>query len=190
MSWPHEFWRRVAYMFRRERFDRELNEETQLHKGLGEREQREAGADQDDARYATQSLFGNDLKLREESRDMWGLGWVENFVQDVRFGARMLRKNAGFAAVAVLTIALGVGANTAIFSIVSAVLLRPLPYPNHARLLHVKESHPGSISGHFTYASFLDLERDSRTVENISAYRQWTFNLTGDDEAAQVAQLS
>src|ERR1039457_2002456 len=115
MSWPGEFWRRMTKIFRRERFDRELQEEMRLHKELREREHRQAGANRDDARYKTQQRFGNELTLREESRDMSGWNWLENFAQDVRFGARMPRKTLGFTVVAILTLGLGSGAKNTAF---------------------------------------------------------------------------
>src|SRR5271169_2841994 len=87
-----ETWRRITNLFRRGRFDRDLSEEMRLHREMREREQREAGASGDEARYATQTKFGNELRLREESREMWGWSWFEDLVHDVRFGIRMLRK--------------------------------------------------------------------------------------------------
>src|SRR5580704_883540 len=188
MNWPGEFWRRITNLFRRDQFDRELAEEMQLHKELREKEQLEAGTDRDDARYATQKHFGNDLKLREESRDMWGWSWLENFLQDTRFGARMLRKNLGFTIVAVLTLALGIGANTAIFSVVHAVLLSSLPYRQPERLVKVwgQLANQGIPRNFFSDPEWFELSDTNHVFEQVAAYYSNDgANLGGDGAAPQ-----
>lgn len=107
-------------------------------------------------------------------------------IRDLRYGIRMLLRKPGFTAVAVITLALGIGANTMIFSVVNAVLLSPLPFPDSSRLVRLGESHPKYI-GNLTYASFLDLGNETESVENIAAARFWSDNLTDGGEPEQVS---
>lgn len=111
---------------------------------------------------------------------------MSTFLRDVQYGMRMLIRKPGFTAVAVITLALGIGANTMIFSVVNAVLLSPLPFPDSARLVRIGESH-SHYKGNFTYASFLDLGNETESIENIAAARFWSDNLTDGGEPEQVS---
>jgi predicted permease len=197
MPLQNSFWNKITHsirvLFRRKKAESDLDSELRFHLETQIENNIRAGMSPEAARQSALREFGGVDLAKEECRDERGTQFLEQLWQDVRFGARMLRKNPGFTAVAVLTLALGIGANTAIFSVVSAVLIRPLPYPNQAKLLHVKETHFGSTAGtNFTYANFLDLQRSAKTLDNLAAYRPWTFNLTGDGDAEQVfgAQVS
>jgi len=141
----------------------------------------------EEAQRAAKVRLGGMTQLRETHRELHGWLAFESFFQDVRYALRTLRKSPGFTLVCVLTLGLGIGASTAIFSVVNAVLLRPLPFPNHDRLVRLEERHPGVSNGNFTYASYLDIERQSKSIENISAFRPWSFNLTGNGEPEQVS---
>jgi hypothetical protein len=119
----------------RKQSDRELNEEIQGHLTLGTREEMEAGRTPTEAELAARRRFGNEALISETTRDMWGWRWLTDMLQDARYGVRMLRKNPGFSAVAILTLALGIGANTAIFSLIDTVMLKMLPVQNPQELI-------------------------------------------------------
>jgi len=127
MVWAHRFWLRLQTLFRRDRITQRLDDEIQFHLDQQIAENISAGMSPDEARYAAQRTFGNPAFLKEKARDTWGWRWLEQFTQDVRFGARLLLHSPLFTAVVVLSLALGIGSNAAIFSIVDALMLRQLP---------------------------------------------------------------
>ncbi|HYL73213.1 MAG TPA: ABC transporter permease [Bryobacteraceae bacterium] len=133
MSWRRQI-ARLRSLFRSASSARELDEEIRAHLELELEEHRAAGMPADEARYTARRTFGNVTLAKEESRDMWIYRSLEIFLQDVRFGLRMLVKNPGFTIVAVLTLALGIGANTAIFSLVNVLMLKSLPYAHPERM--------------------------------------------------------
>src|SRR5580698_10403095 len=113
--------------------------------------------------------------------------WLRDFPEDLRYAARLLRKSPGFVATAVLTLALGIGANTTLFSVVNGVLLNPLPYRDSGQLVAVYAKTPGVDQGPAVYLNFLDWQRDTQTFSSLAMYRNQNYNVTGSAEAERLA---
>ena len=139
MSWTQRVWFKLQTLFDRERVAQQLDEELQFHLDQQTAENVAAGMSKEEARYAAMRLFGNATVLKEETRDAWGWITLEQIAQDLRYGFRSLRKSPLFTAVAVLTLAFGIGANTAIFSLMDQVLLQSLPVKHPEQLVLVAE---------------------------------------------------
>ena len=129
--------RRVLNVFRGERSDAEVTREIAAHLALLEDEYRRRGLSPDEARLAARRAMGSVAQAKDLHRDARTFAWIDDARRDVAHGVRSLRRTPGFTVVAVLTLALGIGATTAVFSVISALLLRPLPYPNADRLVQL-----------------------------------------------------
>lgn len=188
MSWHRQFSKIKALFHRRGPAD-DLEEEIRSHLTMEEQENCASGMSQEEAHYAALRRFGNVTGARESSREMWGWNFAEMVSQDIRFGIRQFRRNPGFTTVAVLTLALGIGATTAIFSVINAVLLRPLPYHNPDRLVQFLETEEAPGNYPLSGADYLDWQAQNRTTEALSLY-SWTRNMSAggasEPEAAAV----
>lgn len=186
-----KFARRLRMLLEREKFDSDMDEEIRLHREWKERELKEAGLSAEEAHYRAHRETGNTLRLREESREAWGWNWLEEFMLDFRYGARMLRKSPGFTTVAVLTLALGIGANTAIFSAAQSVFLRAVQAPSVDRLMFVSRGYPGAPEGlgggSFTYAAYHDMLEMNTSFDSLAAFQSFgALALTDGGEPVRV----
>jgi putative ABC transport system permease protein len=171
-----EFVRRLRALFRKEELNQELSEELAFHLETQIEQNIAAGMSPKQARYAALRSFGGVEQVKEECRDAWGVRFIDNLFQDIRFGLRMLAKNPGFTAVAVITLALGIGANTAIFS----VAWRPMLYQDADRLLIVWETRPDGSRSIVSAATYLDWRDQNTAFEQLAAARSVSVALSGN----------
>jgi putative ABC transport system permease protein len=189
-----QFWRWMLSLLRRGRYEREMEEEMRFHLEMQIEQNLSSGMAAEEAHYSARRQFGNQTWLKEVSREMWSLNSIETLIQDLRYGARMLLKNPGFTLLAVLTLALGIGANTAIFSVVNAVLLQPLPFREPERLVMVWRTNTERTmrDAPVSAPNFIDWKQRNEVFEQMAAWRIGNFNLTGDaePEIAQGAEVT
>src|SRR5271165_5793581 len=181
-------------LFRKTQLDRDLNDELATHLELHIADNVRAGMSPAEARRQALLKLGGLEQTKESVRDRRGFPFLESLLQDLRFGLRMLRKSPGFTAVAVLTLALGIGANSAIFSVVDAILLRPLPYPQPEQLVRIWESSGKYDSSRnvMNALNFMDWRDHSQSFESMAAISGLMTNLSshGQPIAVQGMQVS
>ena len=158
-----EIGRRLRALWQRSRMASDLDDEMQLHMALRQERLQQASLPAETAAVAARQRFGDPLRLREDAMDAWGWRWLEQLGQDIRFALRSLARNPGFALTAICTLALGIGANTAVFSVVSGVVLRPLPFAEPERLMQISGTSPLSPAG---------ATLGAEAVQNLDEYRR------------------
>ena len=158
-------------LWNRQKREGELDEELQSHLRMAVEDRTERGETEEEASGAARRELGNVGLIKEVTREMWGWASFEKLMQDVRYGLRMLRKSPGFTAVAILTLALGIGANTALFSVVNGVLFNPLPYPHPEQLVWLAESKPNFATGSISFPNFTGLQKNTHTFTSMGLSR-------------------
>src|SRR5215470_2067645 len=170
---------RLRALFFKSKMEEELDDEVRFHLEREIEENIVRGMTPEEARSAAMRSFGGVERVKEESRDERGIRLLEEVWQDLRYGARMLLKQPGFTLIATLTLALGIGANTAIFSVVEALLLRPLPYSEPERLMMLSEKSREGARLTATYPNFADWRARAQSFEGMASIRSEEMNLTG-----------
>ena len=173
-------------LFRKEEVEQEMDEELRGFLDAAVKEKMRSGMSYEQALRAARVEMGSLDAVKEEIRSAGWESTLETLWQDLRYGARMLRRNPGFTAVAVLTLALGIGANVAIFSVVNATLLQPLPFSDPDRIVWIREKNHGSVAP----ANFLDWRRQNNVFSDISAYFSWGANLVAQGQARRITRTT
>jgi predicted permease len=188
MKLPAQLRHLFRTLFKREEVERELDAELKFHLEMEAAAHQRAGLAPDEARTTALREFGGVPQVQEECRDSWGVRFIDHLRQDVGYGLRGLRRNPGFAAIVILTLALGIGANTAIFSVVQGVLLRPLSYEAPDRIVMLNQAAPKSGQPFlgFSVLDFTDFRERNRGFSSLAEYHSMWFILLGRPEPERV----
>jgi len=194
MRWFEQLRMRILMLFRRRRASARLDDELSFHVERQIAENIAAGMNAEEARYSALRTFGNPTLLREQSRASWGWNGFESLMRDLRYSARTLRRTPTFSLMAILVIALCIGAATSLFTILRSVLLKPLPFRDPSQLIMVYEHFRGDWANQdsFNYnvvspADYYDWRAQTHGFQDMAAWRWWQFNLTGErDELPEV----
>ena len=192
MKWQHDLssaWHRIHALFGRRRRARDIDDELRFHVAMRQAEHQRAGHDADEAARAARRQFGNNTALKEQTNDMWTFPSFESLVQDTRYAFRTLRKSPGFSVVAILVLAIGIGANTAMFSLLDAMMLRGLPYPNADQLMvligNVQRATVERRGN--SWPDHADWRAKATQFDDMAAYSQMTWTLSGIDEPERIS---
>ena len=187
--------RRLRYLLQRDRHERELDAELRFHLEMKRQELESRGLDPAAAALRARHALGNLPLTRDHVRDVWIAPWLQSVLQDVRYGLRTLQRRPGFTAVAVVTLALGIGANTAIFSVVNTVLLTPLPYEDADRLVHVVQNAGGPMTSDgpapqalaaLDTLQLLSFRSQIRSLSHVAAFGITSATLTGQGDPVRL----
>jgi predicted permease len=189
MRWKQELSFIIRRLIHRRRAERELDEEIRSHLEMEVEQNVVGGMSPEDARQAARRSFGSVALAMEDSRAMWGLRSLEILWQDLRYGARMLMRNPGFTLIAALTLSLGIGANTAIFSLINATLLRRLPVDDPERLAYAFSGSSESPYNVFSYPNFAELRERNQVFEGLSAWGGIAASLNKDPQGAEAEMV-
>ena len=190
MRLVHSLLRRLRSLLEKDSTNAELGEELQFHLERQTEENIARGMPPDEARSAARASFGSLAKTTEDSYEARGVAWIDDFLQDLRYGLRTLLKHRSFTFVTVLTLALGIGACTAIFSLVNAVIIRSLPYGDPGKLVYLftpnpRFNLPAEVFGPWN-ADFFDLKKQSHSFAEMTLFQQSTYNLAVDDQVERI----
>jgi macrolide transport system ATP-binding/permease protein len=188
-----KIWARVKALVRRKQLEKDLDEELAFHLAMREEKKRAGGAAAEEARYAAHRQFGNAMRVKEMCREMWSFAALETFWRDLRYGARALAKNPGFTVVAVLAIALGIGVNTGIFSVLNGVALRLLPIPRAEQIVSVDQIFHGKLSrnvhgepGLSSYSEYKNYRDNNHVFTGLLAYEPFLQATLGGESPKQL----
>ncbi|MGB8128710.1 MAG: ABC transporter permease [Candidatus Angelobacter sp.] len=166
----------------RQKREQDLDEEIGSHLRMAERDRMESGVTPDEAYYAARREMGNVTLIKEVTHRMWGTNWMHTVLQDLRYGVRVLRRNPGFTLIAVFTLALGISATTAIFSVVYGVLLRPLPYDRPEQLVQVWEKSSRGHDMNLADLNFQDFREQNRSLQGLAEFHSGLESVSGGSE--------
>jgi putative ABC transport system permease protein len=174
MAWLAAIGRRIAMLVRHSRFSRELDDEMHLHIAMRQEALQREGLSPTSANQTARRRFGSRLRVHEQSREVWGWLWLDQLSQDLRYAVRTLSRNPGFTLVSTLTLALGIGASTAIFSVAYGVSLRPLPYSKPDRLIRIHEANLANRQPRHPVAppTFYEWRAGARSIETLALYSE------------------
>jgi putative ABC transport system permease protein len=170
--------------------EQELDEEIGSHLRMAERDRIERGESPDEAHYAARREMGNESLIKEVTRSVWGTDWISTLAQDLRYGVRMLWRNPGFSLIAIFTLALGISATTAIFSVVYGVLLRPLPYDRPEQLVKVSEKSSKGHEMNLADLNFQDFRAQNRSLQGLAEFSSGEASVSGGSEPKRLVVAS